>query len=191
MKRWTAPAFALGLYLLAPQAALARDAGLAGHAAHKQEIEQQIGRVVETFRSAIIEKDKEAFLKLFLKEDITWSGVTTDKSIDMLYANRPKPDMRRPPKVFNSNPRAFIESIVSEKERSEETFANLRIDSDGEVAQVWFDYSFLFDGRKQNWGKESWQMVRTEAGWKIAAVVWSQELSPPEPIAPPKAGPAR
>lgn len=34
-------------------------------------------------------------------------------------------------------------------------------------------------------------MVRTEAGWKIAAVVWSQELSPPEPIAPPKAVPAR
>jgi ketosteroid isomerase-like protein len=177
MKRLTALAFALGLHLLAPQAALAQDA------AHKAEIE----RVVETFRTAIINKDQDAFLKLFLKEDITWAGVTADKSIDMLYANRPNPALRRPPKVFNSNPRAFIESIVKDKARSEETFANLRIDSDGDVAQVWFDYSFLSDGRKENWGKESWQMVRTETGWKIAAVVWSQELSP----TPPKAAQAK
>jgi len=187
MKRPTALALALvlALHLLPIQGALAADAA---PAAPRQQAEQEIARVVELFRNAIINKDKDAFLKLFLKEDITWSGVTADTSIDMLYANWPNPALRRPSKVFSSNPRAFIESIVAERERSEETFANLRIDSDGDVAQVWFDYSFLSDGRKQNWGKESWQMVRTEAGWKIAAVIWSQELSPMPPSA---AAPAR
>jgi hypothetical protein len=36
---------------------------------------------------------------------------------------------------------------------------------------------------KANWGKESWQLVRTEAGWKIAGVTWTQELNP---VPPPK-----
>ena len=165
------------LLLSAPQPALAQDAP------GKQEIE----RVIETFRKAIIDKDQDTFLKLFLKEDITWAGVTTDASIERLYATRPDPKLPRPKKSFSSSPRKFIDMIVKDKVRMEETFSNVRIDSDGEVAQVWFDYSFMFGDYRENWGKESWQMVRTESGWKIAAVVWSQEMNP---VPPPKA-PAR
>lgn len=140
-----------------------------------------IERVIENFRAAIINKDEEAFMKLFLKEDITWTGVTTDASIERLYANRPRPELKRPFKTFNSSPRQFISSIAKAKEKQEETMSNVRIDSDGDVAQVWFDYSFVNGSYKQNWGKESWQMVRTSDGWKIAAVVWSQELNPTPP----------
>lgn len=143
----------------------------------------QIAQVVETFRTAIINKDEEAFLKLFLKEDITWAGVTTDASIERLYARRPKPEMKRPFKVFTSSPRRFIGSLVKTKAKVEETISNVRIDSDGEVGQVWFDYAFVYGSYKENWGKESWQMVRTADGWKIAAVVWSQELNPTPPPA--------
>jgi ketosteroid isomerase-like protein len=138
----------------------------------------QIEKVIEDFRTAIIKKDEPGFLKLFVKEDITWTGVTTDTSIARLYVNRPQPDMKPPRKTFSSTPRRFINSIIADKSKSDETFSNVRIDSDGDVAQVWFDYSFLSDGYKENWGKESWQMVRTEDGWKIAAVVWSQEFNP-------------
>lgn len=112
--------------------------------------------MIETFRTSLIKKDKETFLQLFLKDDITWTGVTTDGSIEMV-ANEPMP--------------------------AEETFSNVRIDTDGEVAQVWFDYSFLDGSYRSNWGKESWQLARTEKGWKIAAVVWSQEINP---VPPPK-----
>lgn len=129
--------------------------------------------MVESFRTSLIKKDKEAFLQLFLKEDITWTGVTTDASIEMLYASRPKPEM----------PRQFIEMIANEPMPAEETFSNVRIETDGEIAQVWFDYSFLDGSYRSNWGKESWQLVRTEKGWKIAAVVWSQEINP---VPPPK-----
>ncbi len=171
MKRFLSTFLALSMFVLAPHQALAQQA----------DGQQQIREVIETFRSAIINKDRDAFLKLFLKEDITWSGVTSDASIERMYASRPKPEMKRPPKIFSSNPRKFIDAIVADKERSEETFSNVRIDSDGEVAQVWFDYSFMSGAYKENWGKESWQMVRTESGWKIAAVVWSQELNPVPP----------
>lgn len=141
----------------------------------------QIEQVVEAFLSAIAKKDEEAFLRLFLKEDITWTGVTTDDSIERMYANRPKPEMKRPFKFFNSSPRKFIGAIVKDKEKIDETISNVRIDSDGDVGQVWFDYSFVRGSYKENWGKESWQMVRTNDGWKIAGVVWSQELNSAPP----------
>ena len=107
-----------------------------------------------------------------------------EKSVEMLYASRPKPDMPRPKKFFNSSPGDFIGFIAKDPAALEETFSNIRIDTDGDVAQVWFDYTFMAGGYKENWGKESWQLVRTEAGWKIAAVVWSQELNPVRPPKP-------
>lgn len=90
---------------------------------------------------------------------------------------------RFPPKFFNSGPRQFISYIVKEQKRIDETITNVRIDSDGDVGQVWFDYSFVLGSYKENWGKESWQMVRTADGWKIAGVVWSQEMNPTPPPA--------
>ena len=167
-----AAALALGLFLSVPGQALAQ-----APAADRQQIEA----IVETFRTSIIKKDTAGFMKLFLHEGITWTGVVTDTSIERLYANRPDPKLKRPAKYKNSSPRSFIESIAKDPEQLEETFANLRIDSDGDVAQVWFDYSVVASDYKQNWGKESWQMVRTEAGWKIAAVVWSMEFNPVPP----------
>ncbi|MBR7783857.1 nuclear transport factor 2 family protein [Undibacterium luofuense] len=145
----------------------------------------QIEQVIEAFRTAIVNKDKKAFLQLFLKENITWTGVNTDASIEMMYANRPKPEMKRPSKFFSSSPREFINFVVKEKEKVDETISNVRIDSDGDVGLVWFDYNFVRGSYKQNWGKESWQMVRTSNGWKIAAVTWSQELNP---VPPPSVG---
>lgn len=169
----------LGAMAVAPRYALAQ--------APDNKDRAQIERVIESFRAAIVNKDEEAFLKLFLKEDITWAGVTTDASIESLYANRPRPEMERPLKIFDSSPREFIHFIAKDKAKIEETISNVRIDSDGDVGQVWFDYSLVNGGYKQNWGKESWQMVRTADGWKIAGVVWSQEMN----AAPPPSAGAR
>lgn len=167
----------LGAMAVSPRHALAQ----AADNKDKAHIEQ----LIENFRAAIVNKDEEAFMKLFLKEDITWTGVTTDASIESLYANRPRPEMGRPLKIFDSSPREFIRFIANTKAKVEETVSNVRIDSDGDVGQVWFDYSLVNGSYKQNWGKESWQMVRTADGWKIAGVVWSQEMNP---APPPSAG---
>jgi hypothetical protein len=82
------------------------------------------------------------------------------------------------PKIASNTPRKFIEKIVRAPDARTETFENVRIDTDGEMAQVLFDYSFMVGDYRNNWGKESWQMVRTEDGWKIAAVIWSAEENP-------------
>ena len=141
-----------------------------------------IEKVVETFRVAIIKKDKASFMQLFYSENIPWIGVTTDLSLARENANKPKPDMPDFKKIFaTSGPRKFIEGIVEDKALNEEKFENVRIDSDGDVAQVWFDYSYNFGGYKANWGKEAWHMVRTEKGWKISSVIWSMEFNPEPP----------
>jgi hypothetical protein len=59
--------------------------------------------------------------------------------------------------------------------RNDEKFDNVRIDTDGEVAQVWFDYVFKRGDYAANWGKEAWQLVRTDAGGKIVSIIWSTE----------------
>jgi hypothetical protein len=175
MKRLAATCLSFGILLSFPQWA----------GAQENTSKHQIEGVIETFRRAIIDKDQDSFLKLFLKEDITWSGVTSDASVERIYANRSDPKSPRLKKSFNSSPREFIGSIAKRAARVEEAFSNVRIDSDDDVAQVWFDYTFNIDNYRQNWGKDSWQMARTDTGWKIAAVVWSQEFNPvPRPKAP-------
>ena len=143
----------------------------------------QVEGVVEAFRTAIIEKDKEKFMQLFLRENTTWITSVTERSRDLTMARHPgKP---RPPKTdVPGTPRTFIDFIAADNARDEETFDNIRIDTDGEVAQVWFDYVFKRNDYAANWGKEAWQLVRTDAGWKIVSVIWSTEFNPVPP--PPK-----
>ena len=152
------------------------------HAAQDLADRARIEQVVETFRVSIVNKDKDSFMKLFYSNDIPWIGVTTDKSLTRENANKPDPKMPDSKKLYASgNPKSFIEGIVKRKTRTEETFENVRIDSDGDVAQVWFDYSFNVDGYKSNWGKESWHMVRAPDGWKINSVIFSMEFNPEPP----------
>lgn len=142
---------------------------------------QRIEGVVEQFRAAIVNKDKDSFMKLFLREDITWAAAFDDASLERIKARRKDKSLPDPKKTFSGSPREFIEDIAKAEAPLRETFENLRIDTDGDVAQVWFDYSFMAGDYRENWGKEAWHMVRTEEGWKIASVIWSMRLNPEPP----------
>lgn len=161
---------ALGLALFAATAPPAL-------AENPAESRQKIEAVIKAFGKAMADKDKEGFMRLFLREDITWVGVYTDGSVARYRASLKDP-AQPSPKTNAATPRKFIESIARAPEARTETFENVRIDTDGEMAQVLFDYSFMVGDYRNNWGKESWQMVRTENGWKIAAVIWSAEENP-------------
>ena len=153
------------------------------HADTASESRQAINRIVESFRKAIINKDKDGFMKLFLREDITWDATIDDASLERIMAGRTDKSLPRPKKSFHATPREFIEGIASAAGPREETIDNLRIDTDGDVAQVWFDYSYKQGDYRQNWGKEAWHLVRTDNGWKIASVVWSMKFNPEPPPA--------
>jgi hypothetical protein len=137
-----------------------------------------IRAVIDSFRTAIIQRDKPRFLSLFVSDDLPWQGVLTDDGLAQLKRRDPKAS-----KVTydrKSTPVAFIDGILRNKAGSEETISNIRIDTDGDVATASFDYSFLSGQRTVNWGKECWLLVRTGAGWKITTVAFSSNLTKEE-----------
>jgi|CXWL01.1.fsa_nt_gi CubicO group peptidase (beta-lactamase class C family) len=134
---------------------------------------RQIEAVLEAFRTAILDKDKERFLDLFLPGGTTWQAVKGDETLARI---RPRqPDAVKVRLKPESNYRSFIERIVADPERTEEKFSNPRIETDGDIAVVTFDYSFHSGERELNRGKEAWQLVRTGEGWKILSVIWSEK----------------
>lgn len=142
----------------------------------------QIEAVIEAFRTAIIDRNKERFTQLFLHEQPTWQSVTSDEGLQRIRLKNPQAVKVRinPEKTY----RSFIEGIVASENGSEETFENVRIDTDGDIASVWFDYSFKSNGRRTNYGKEAWHLVNTDQGWKIVSVIWSVIPVPPPETKP-------
>jgi hypothetical protein len=134
-----------------------------------------IAAVIDSFRTAILERDKPGFLRLFVTPDLAWQSVWSDDSLAEIRVDRPQAlKVRFDPK---NNPTSFIDFVVANKAKSEETFSNIAIEGDGDVATVAFDYTFLSDGRATNSGKECWLLVRTGDGWKITTLAWSVTLA--------------
>ena len=139
-----------------------------------------IHKVVEQFRTSIINKDKPAFTSLFFSdkpEEVTWQWVVDDVGLALI--RKRKPDARKSRHVAGENYLSFIDSVTKADARpAEEKFQDVKVDTDGEVASVNFDYSYLAGGKETNWGREMWQLVRTDAGWKIISVIYS--VRPPK-----------
>lgn len=136
-------------------------------------------KVVETFRVAVIKKDKPTFMSLLYSPTIPWIGVATDSSVKMANERRKAKSLPPITKIAgNDSATAFIDNVVQSAHLVEETIDNVRIDANGDIAQVWFDYSYVSDGYRQNWGQEAWHLVRAEDGWKINSVIWSMEFNP-------------
>lgn len=134
-------------------------------------------QVVEDFRVSILEKDKPRFTRLFFSnrpELITWQSVLDDPSLRWVQNTRPQAlKARHRP---DNNFMAFIDGIVESKASEEERFSDVKIDTDGEIASISFDYVYLTGGRPSNRGREMWLLVRTEQGWKITSVLYSVRL---------------
>lgn len=133
-----------------------------------------IEQVVEAFRTSLINKDKPTYMGLFLSdkpEDIGWQFVSEDVRLQDI--RKAKPDAIKARQIPANNFIALIDGVVASPKPKEETFSNTKIETDGDVASVSFDYSFHDDGVKTNWGKEMWQLIRTEQGWKIFSVIYS------------------
>ena len=136
--------------------------------------EAAIRQVVETFRTSLIRKDKATYMSLFFSDrpqDIGWQAVVDDEELATIRRERPQAIKARPRPENNFV--ALIDSVVASPVPEEERIENLVIDSDGEIASVAFDYVYLADGKVSNQGREYWQLVRTEQGWKIFSVIYS------------------
>ncbi len=127
-----------------------------------------IEKVVEQFKAAIIAHDGKTLGSLFLQDQDSWLSVADEAAWATIKARNPQTR-----KVIPSSWKKFSEFIQQAKMPVEERFYNVRIDTNGAVASVWFDFDFLIEGKVSNRGSESWQMVRAEDGWKISSMLYS------------------
>ena len=137
-----------------------------------------IESVVEVFDKAIVNKDREAFLALFTDPDKKMMAIFSDdimKNREALVAKINKEEGKNlvATKSFTMSPTQMIENKLKRKTASKQQISNIKINTDGNIANVYFDYVYYIDGKKNNWGNESWQLVKTLKGWKINSVVYS------------------
>ncbi len=129
---------------------------------------KQIEQIVQSFQSAIINKDAKTLGALFLPKDNSWMTVLSDDS----YAEI----KQKHPNAHKANPGAykqFVDFVGSSTKPIEEKFSNVRIDTNGSIASVYFDFVFLDDGAVNNRGSEAWHLVKTDDGWKISSMIYS------------------
>jgi hypothetical protein len=146
----------------------------AGRIGNNAESTAAIHQVVESFRIALLTKNKPLYMSLFFSEkaeEIGWQHVSEDTRL--VSIRKTKPDAIKARKIPSNTFVSLIDEAVSTKEASEERFSNVQIETDGEIASVSFDYEFFEGTNRTNWGKEMWQLVRTESGWKIFSVIYT------------------
>ena len=144
----------------------ATEHAVGSHAADSSQIQQ----LVERFKGAIRAKDGETMHSLFLPGG-SWLQGLDKASLAKVRTREPKARQFIP-----GNYEQFAKFVGSSPKPIEETFDNVRIETDGVVGTVYFDYRFLADGKVTNHGAETWQLVNTDDGWKISAMLFSVVL---------------
>lgn len=127
-----------------------------------------IQRVMETFHQAVLAHDGERVASLFVPDGSTWFNVLSDEAFAAVRAKTPTA-----PKVRHSSFAEFAKFVSSTKSALDPQHANIQIQTDGTIASVYFDFIFMVDGKPQNRGSETWQLVKAADGWKIAALTYS------------------
>ena len=131
----------------------------------------EIHKVMTQFQKALQDKKKDDILGLFVNDDVPVTASASDKTLARVREK--KADAA---KILYSTSGKFATEIGTDKDSSEERFSNIKIDSDGAVAAVSFDFVFLGDGKPLNIGKEAWLLVNTEKGWKISSIAYSMNF---------------
>ncbi len=82
----------------------------------------------------------------------------------------------------------WVERMAASKDKWEERIWNVKQMEQGTVAHVWADYDFHLAGKFSHCGIDSFSLLKTTAGWKIAFVADTREKEKcaPSPLGPPK-----
>lgn len=79
----------------------------------------EIAQLFDNFFTAIENKDEALFLSLFTETDVSWVGVISQTSQDMLVKNKPAFSQR--PRVIFETPKKFIYDIAKNPNKMTES----------------------------------------------------------------------
>lgn len=130
--------------------------------------ETAIEQVMKQYHAAILAHDGTALSGLFLPDANLWLNVLTDSAYARAQANSPTAQ-----KVRVSNYKDFAKLVSTTPKSFDPEHSNVVIHTDGTIAAVYFDFVFNVDGKANNRGSETWQLVKAADGWRIASIVYS------------------
>ena len=139
-------------------------------ASDHQSDETAIEQVMERYHAAILAHDGTALAGLFLPDANLWLNVLTDSAYAQAQAKSPTVQ-----KVRVSSYKDFAKLVSTTPKNFDPEHSNVVIRTDGTIAVVYFDFIFNVDGKANNRGSETWQLVKAADGWRIASIVYSSE----------------
>ena len=128
--------------------------------------------LIAAYHEAVAGHDGARLSQLFMPQGTAWFTVLSEKGWAQMRSKRPETPKVRPGSVAD-----FVQLVSTSKAALDPQHTDLHVTSDGEIATVTFDFRFLMDGKEQNRGAESWQLIRTAEGWRIVSIIFSS--SPP------------
>ena len=132
--------------------------------------ETAIEQVMKQYHAAILAHDGTALSGLFLPDANLWLNVLTDSAYARAHAKSPTAQ-----KVRISSYRDFAKLVSTTTKSFDPEHSNVVIHTDGTIAAVYFDFVFNVDGKANNRGSETWQLVKAADGWRIVSIIYSSE----------------
>jgi hypothetical protein len=140
----------------------------AAFAAGTEQDTVEVQHVMDAFHDAVVTHDGARLAALFIPEGSTWLNVLSDDAYSRAKAK--SPDVA---KVRLGSFKEFAGFVSTSKASLDPRHTHVRIQTDGTIASAYFDFVFLIDGKEENHGSETWQLVKGAAGWRIAAITYS------------------
>ena len=134
----------------------------------------EIQKVMDTFHRAVVNHDGAQVAALFVPEGSAWFNVLSDAGY--ARAKVKSPDVAR---IHVGSYQEFAKFVSNSKASLDPRHSHVRIFSDGTVGTAYFDFDFVIDGKVENRGSETWQLVKGPEGWRIAAITYSSNPQTP------------
>ncbi len=118
-------------------------------------------------RAAVIAPIQQLF-KGMLEKDSSMLRATLypDARLGTTFTNKEgKPQFR------TEDVEKFVQSIGTSEHLLEEKIWSYKTQIDGNLATVWTDYTFYLNGKLSHCGVNSFELFKTEDGWKITSIV--------------------
>jgi hypothetical protein len=130
--------------------------------------------VMDAFHQAVVRHDGARLASLFIPAGSTWLNVLTDSAYTQAKMKTPTAQ-----KVRVGSYKSFADFVSASRSDLNPQHSNIRIHGDGTIASIYFDFVFLIDGKEENRGSETWQLVKGADGWRIAAITYSSSPHAP------------
>jgi ketosteroid isomerase-like protein len=137
-----------------------------------QAAEDAVRATVQEFFRTMTARDSAGARRVLLDDGVYWATSESGKGFA----------------VRRSTNAAYVESLGKPGEAWLERMWQPTVQVHGRIATLWTPYDFHVDGKFSHCGVDAFTLVRTDAGWKIASVVYTVEATgcAPSPLGAPQ-----